>query len=223
MKKIDRKNRLVSFKVSGKLKKPVVVDKKQKVKIDTIPASPLCGKNLTIDDFASKYPPGIGILMPEDRTLTIEMYPIDENLPGKVRIFGASIAVDETYNLANNMTVNIPEASHRIVKESTFDRPFRIKGLIYEVSEIGQLDKPLVVVSRNSNGSQMTKAFLPSNFTDPRNFNPSMIKTSAFQGVIDANKAIEIDFIKGASATMILTINDMFDLSHALSNNKPRL
>ena len=156
-----------------------------------------------------------------DRTLTIELAPIVSTIAGKVRIFGANIDVDETYNTANNMTVTIPESSHKQVKNSTFGSPFRIKGLIYEVSTLSQLAKPFVVVNRSVAGASNQKTWQPSNFTDPRNFNPLMIKTSAFQDIIDANKAIEIDFVQGADATMILTINDMLDLSQALSGKTP--
>ena len=156
-----------------------------------------------------------------DRTLTIELAPIVSTVVGAVRIFGANIDVDETYNTSNNMVVTIPESSHKQVKNSTFGSPFRIKGLIYEVSTLSQLAKPFVVVNKSIAGAQNQKTWQPSNFTDPRNFNPKMIKTSAFQDVIDANKAIEIDFVVGATATMILTINDMLDLSQALSGKTP--
>jgi len=156
-----------------------------------------------------------------DRTLTIQLNPIVSTIAGKVRIFGANIDVDETYNTANNMTVVIPESSHKQVKNSTFGSPFRIKGLIYEVSSLTQLAKPFVVINRSVAGSSNQKTWQPSNFTDPRNFNSLMIKTSAFQDVIDANKAIEIDFVAGAYGTMILTINDMLDLSQALSGKTP--
>jgi len=156
-----------------------------------------------------------------DRTLTVVLAPIDSTIVGKARIFGANISPDETYNTANNMTVTIPESSHIQVKNSTFGSPFRIKGLIYEVSTLLQLAKPLVVVHRSVAGAVNSKTWQPSNFTDPRNFNPLMIKTSAFQDVINADKAIEIDFIIGATANMILTINDMVDMSQALSGKTP--
>ncbi len=156
-----------------------------------------------------------------DRTLTVEINPIVSTVAGKVRIFGANLGTDETYNTANNYTVIIPESSHTEVKNSTFGSPFRIKGLIYETSSLAQLAKPFVVVNRSVAGSNNSKTWQPSNFTDPRNFNALMIKTSAFQDVIDANKAIEIDFVVGATATMILTINDMLELAQALSGRTP--
>jgi len=156
-----------------------------------------------------------------DRTLTVEINPILSTVAGKVRIFGANLGTDETYNTANNYTVVVPESSHTQVKSSTFGSPFRIKGLIYEVNSLTQLAKPFIVVNRSVAGASDQKTWQPSNFTDPRNYNPLMIKTSAFQDVIDANKAIEIDFVVGGTATMILTINDMLDLSQALSGKTP--
>lgn len=156
-----------------------------------------------------------------DRTLTVALNPIDSTIIGAARVFGFNISPDETYNTANNMTVVIDESSHEIVKRSTAGSPFRIKGLIYETSSLAQLAKPFVVVNRSVAGATTSKTWQPSNFTDPRNFNALMIKTVAFQDVIDPNKSIEIDFVVGANATMILTINDVLDLSQALSGRTP--
>lgn len=156
-----------------------------------------------------------------DRTLTVQLALIDTTVVGACRIFGANIDLDETYNTANNMTVTIPESSHKQVKSSTLGSPFRIKGLIYEVSLLAQLAKPFVVVDRSVAGATQQMTWQPSNFTDPRNFNSLMIKTSQFQTVINANMAIEIVFVATATATMILTINEVIELSQALSGKTP--
>lgn len=156
-----------------------------------------------------------------DRTLSVVIATINTTVVGNARIFGYNISPDETYNTANNVTVTIDESSHEIVKRSTSGSPFRIKGLIYETGNLPQLAKPFIVYNRSIAGATTSKNWQPSNFTDPRNFNATMIKTVAFQDVINADKAIEIAFVAGGTATMILTINDMLELSNVLSDKTP--
>jgi hypothetical protein len=156
-----------------------------------------------------------------DRTLTVAINPIVSTLAGTARIFGANQGVDETYNTANNMTVVIPESSHTNVKNSTFGNPFRIKGILYTVSTLAQLAKPFSIILQTIAGAQNTKTWQPSKYTAPTNYNSLQIKTSEFQCVINADTRIEIAFLAGASASMVLSIADMLDMSQALSNRTP--
>ena len=155
---------------------------------------------------------------PNDRTLTIEVTPIYNSQPSKARVFGASLGVDESYNTANNASVVVPESSHLEVKQASFGSPFRVKGIIYTVSDVMQLAKPLTLLYKSLAGVEVKKVWQPQNFTDPRNYNDKMIKTAQFQMVVDAFSRIEFELLTGASATMVLTINDMLDASQALSN-----
>jgi hypothetical protein len=156
-----------------------------------------------------------------DRTLTVELNPIVTTLVGKARIFGAALDVDETYNTANNMTVVIPESSHKVVKNSIFGSPFRIKGILYTVSALLQLSKPFSIIKQSIAGSNYTKTWQPSKYTAPTNYNAVQIKTSEFQVIIDADTRIEVDFLVGAYATMVLSVSDKLDMAQALSNRTP--
>ena len=156
-----------------------------------------------------------------DRTLTVAIAPISSTVAGKARIFGANAGLDETYNTANNMSVTIPESSHAIVKSSTLGNPFRIKGILYTVSNVLQLAKPFNIIKQSVAGAVTTKVWQPSKYTAPTNYNSSQIKTSDFQVVIDADTRIEIDFLTGYNASMVLSIVDMLELSQTLSNRTP--
>jgi hypothetical protein len=156
-----------------------------------------------------------------DRTLTVELAPVVSTIAGKARIFGSNLGTDETYNTANNMTVTIPESSHTVVKNSIFGNPFRIKGILYTVTNLLQLAKPFSIIKQSIAGRSETKTWQPSKYTSPSNYNSLQIKTSEFQVVIDAETRIEIDFLAGYSANMVLTIQDMVDLAQTLSNKTP--
>ena len=156
-----------------------------------------------------------------DRTLTVAIAPISSTVVGRARIFGANAGLDETYNTANNMTVTVPESSHAIVKTSSIGAPFRIKGVLYTVSNVLQLAKPFNIIKQSIAGATTTKVWQPSKYTSPQNYNNAQIKTSDFQVVIDGDTRIEIDFLAGYNASLILTIVDMLDMGQALSNRTP--
>jgi hypothetical protein len=156
-----------------------------------------------------------------DRTLTVEIAPISSTVAGRARIFGSNAGLDETYNTANNMSVTIPESSHNIVKNSILGNPFRIKGILYTVSNLLQLAKPFYIIKQTIAGATSQKTWQPSKYTAPTNYNSLQIKTSEFQAVIDADTRIEIDFLAGYTASMVLSISDMLDMAQALSNRTP--
>jgi len=156
-----------------------------------------------------------------DRTLTVEINPIVSTLVGIARIFGAALGTDETYNTAQNMTVVIPESSHTYVKNSIFGSPFRIKGILYTVSTLLQLAKPFSIIRQSIAGANFTKTWQPSKYTAPTNYNSLQIKTSEFQVVIDGDTRIEIAFLHGAYASMVLSVSDKLDMAQALSNRTP--
>jgi hypothetical protein len=156
-----------------------------------------------------------------DRTLTVAINPIVSTTAGTARVFGSTLGTDETYNTANNMTVVVPESSHTIVKNSIFGNPFRIKGILYTVSALAQLAKPFNITKQSVAGASNLKVWQPSKYTSPTNYNSLQIKTSEFQVVIDADTRIEIAFLAGATASMILSIADMLDMAQALSNRTP--
>jgi hypothetical protein len=156
-----------------------------------------------------------------DRTLTVEIAPISSTVAGRARIFGSNAGLDETYNTANNMSVTVPESSHNFVKNSILGNPFRIKGILYTVSNLLQLAKPFYIIKQTIAGATSQKTWQPSKYTAPTNYNSLQIKTSEFQAVIDADTRIEIDFLAGYTASMVLSISDMLDMAQALSNRTP--
>lgn len=158
---------------------------------------------------------------PNDRTLTVNLTPIDSTVVGKARIFGANKGLDEAYNTANNMTVAIPESSHAYVKNQSLGNPFRIKGILYTVSNALQLPQPFVITKETMTGATSVITWQPTKYTAPTNYNDKQIKTSELQVVIDGDTRIDVDFLAGYSANMVLTISDKVDLSQTLSNKVP--
>lgn len=160
-------------------------------------------------------------LDPVDRTLSVTLTPISITAAAKARIFGYYISPDETYNTANNMTVTISESSHTQVKAASASNPFRVKGILYTVSNALQLAQPIIITKASVAGATDSRTWQPINYTAPTNFNALQIKTAALQAVIDGYTRFDIDFLAGYNATMILTINDKVDTSQLLSNRIP--
>jgi hypothetical protein len=156
-----------------------------------------------------------------DRTLTVQIAPISSTVAGTARIFGANLDLDETYNTANNMTVTVPESSHKVVKSQSMGNAYRIKGLLYTVSSALQLANPFNIIQQSFAGGYNSRQWQPSKYTSPTNYNALMIKTSDFQVVIDGETRIEIAFLAGATASLVLSIQDKMDLSQALSGRTP--
>jgi hypothetical protein len=164
---------------------------------------------------------GAQALNPVDRTLSVTLTPISTTISGAARIFGAFVSPDETYNTANNMTVAISESSHIQVKKASEANPFRVKGVLYTVSNALQLAQPIVITKASIAGSSEIATWQPQNYTAPTNYNALQIKTSALQAVIDGYTRFDINFLAGYNASMILTINDKVDQSSLLSNKVP--
>lgn len=160
-------------------------------------------------------------LDPTDRTLSITITPIDSTVAGIARIFGYNISPDETYNTANNMTVTVSESSHQEVKRQSSSNPFRIKGITYTVSSVLQLAQTFNIVRKSIAGASDSRVWQPQNYTSPQNYNSLMIKTSALQLVVDGPTYIDINFLAGANATMVLNISEKLDNAQMLSGKSP--
>jgi len=159
---------------------------------------------------------GFGEIDPNDNTITVNVSCTAAGA-AKARIFGAAKGINETYNDANNATVVVPESSHLEVKNASMANPFRIKGIILNASGSAQLAQPLTLYYTTFGGAEMKKLWQPTKFSDPRNNNSLMIKTEAFQMIVDANSRIELDVLDGQTVTMVFTIIDKTDMSEALN------
>jgi hypothetical protein len=158
---------------------------------------------------------------PNDRTLTVNIAPIDSTVVGRARIFGGNAGLDETYNTAQNMAVTIPESSHNYVKNNSIGNPFRIKGILYTVSTALQLPQPFEIIKQSMAGASNQRTWQPTKYTAPTNFNDKQIKTSELQLVVDGDTRIEIDFLVGATASAVFTISDKAEVAQILSNRVP--
>ncbi len=167
-------------------------------------------------NYAGENGNSVGSIDPNDNTITVNVRCAAAGA-AKARIFGAAKGIDESYNTANNAVVDIPESSHLEVKNGSMANPFRIKGVILTASNAAQLAQPLTLYYTTFGGAEMKKLWQPTKFADPRNNNSLMIKTEAFQMVVDANSRIELDLLDGQNISMVFTIVDQTDMSQALS------
>jgi Ca2+-binding RTX toxin-like protein len=170
---------------------------------------------------------GLESIDPNDRTLTINVYSSTTTVSGAVRIFGYTKAADDSYNTSNNTVVTITESSHLEVKRSTASNPFRIKGIIYESRNTGQLANAFTIYRANPTGMTKSMTWQPRNYVDPMNFQSTLIKTKDFQMIVDTNSYIEFNVNANVASVdspliLTLTLSDIIETGLGL-DAKPNL
>jgi hypothetical protein len=174
-----------------------------------------------IGDEAMTQSPAAQPIDPNDRTLTINVAPISSTVAADAHIFGYNLENDESYNTANNATVVIPESSHGYVKRNCVGNPFRVKGLLYTASSKAQLQQPFYVSQGSMAGAINTRVYQPAKFYRPTFFDPLTIWDGTFQMVVNADAYIALHLLAGATADLVLSIQDKVEIGQALSNRTP--
>jgi hypothetical protein len=147
-----------------------------------------------------------------DRTLTVSVAPVVSTVGGTAIIFGSNLYPDETQNTANNMVVTVAESSHGAAKRYSQGSPWRIRGLLYEVSNVLQFSNTIKIINQSVNGV---------NYRTPMAQIATLLQIPDFQTVITGDDRIEILFGAGYTGTLTFTIKDKLEIAQALSSRTP--
>lgn len=153
--------------------------------------------------------PVVEALDPNDRTLTFVIVNTNTAVTGIARLFAANRDLDETYNTAQGITVNVLESSHKEIKTKSLSGGFRIQGIQIVVTTSLQLSNPLTIIDRSATGSTHSRTWQPENYKDPRNFDSLMIKTQNFSMLIDGEASIELTLRASEEVRIITHIKDL--------------
>ncbi len=162
--------------------------------------------------------PRIGKLGAFERTLTFNVTLIDNALPGKATLFGATWDLSETTNTANNVLVTVTESSHTQVKSSLMQSPITVGRWQLQSSNAAQLATIWAMSEKNSFGKKITTPVQPLTYQDPSDNRTDMVIIRDAPQTIAKDTGIEIDLLAGQSFILVAMVTATLDISGVLTD-----
>ena len=161
------------------------------------------------------------VLNPNDRTLTVSVVNASVSAITNVMIFGAVKDLTDA-NLNGAVTITIAESSHLQVKTELLQNPFRILGLKYVVTSVGQFNNSLTLTEEKSTGSIHSVQWQPLNFRSAQNQITTQIDAPSFEFLVTANTYFTFTLAASETVTFTFTIVEKFDAKAELRDGRTR-
>lgn len=158
---------------------------------------------------------GFTPLDPNDRTLTIQVQNTNTSTAQTARVFGSTFDLtDATLNAA--VLITVAESSHLRVKTELLASPFRIVGMRYLVTTVGQLSNAFSIINTRSTGGSDTRVIQPNNWRSAQNQVTTQVDMLDFTLLVDKNTYISFTVNASETVTLVVSISEKVDIEEVL-------
>ncbi|MFA6501295.1 MAG: hypothetical protein WCT85_00750 [Parachlamydiales bacterium] len=158
---------------------------------------------------------GAKVLDPNDRTLTITVANSNTGTTATATIFGSTKDLTDA-SLPAGVTVTVAESSHLQVKTELLTNPFRIQGMKYTVTTVGQFSKPLFLYEESSTGGLIRRIWQPLNYRSAMNQLTTQIDAPTFELLVSGKTYIQFVLLASESVTFTFSLSEKSEMKNVL-------